>query len=317
MTEDLISVIIPVYNVERYLATCLDSVISQSYHNLEIIVIDDGSSDFSLQIAETYAAKDDRIKLYSFQNEGLAEARNRGLKVASAEFVTFVDADDMLLPKSLEILHRTIINHEADIVEGKTIKGKIFKEYIIPEKFSYSVYNSQEAIEDTLYQKNILASAWGKLFKTRLFEDITFSKGLIYEDLDIFYQLFDKADKIIKIDFPVYFYRDTEGSILNTWSPKRLDVLKVTENLENYISERYPQIIKAAQDRRLSASFNMFALCSLYKDKENANKCWNLIKETRLNSLTNPKVRFKNKAGILLSYLGSRPFALLSKIIYK
>ncbi|MCH5237986.1 MAG: glycosyltransferase, partial [Muribaculaceae bacterium] len=96
MGNELISVIIPVYNAERYLASCLDSILSQSYRNLEVIIINDGSSDYSLRVAEGYAEKDDRVRVYSFENEGPSEARNRGLSVATGDYLTFVDSDDLL-----------------------------------------------------------------------------------------------------------------------------------------------------------------------------------------------------------------------------
>lgn len=315
--EGLISVIVPVFNVEMYLSACLDSILSQSYKNLEVIVINDGSNDFSLQIAETYAEKDDRVKVYSFENEGLSAARNRGLSVATGDFISFVDADDMLYPDALKILHKTIVKEKAEIAEGKTIRGKVHGEIEINSHFKIKAYNAQEAIADVLYQQVLLPSVCGKLFKRDLFENISFEKGIFYEDLNIFYRIFEKCKKIIWIDYPVYFYRINEGSITNSWKSQRLDVLKVTENLESYISEKYPDLLPSAHDRRLSANFNMFALCSIYGDHENANQCWNHIRKTRRESLFNSKVRLKNKAGILLSYFGKHIFNLAARRIYK
>lgn len=315
--EPLISVIIPVFNMERYLSACLDSILSQSYKNLEIIIINDGSTDFSLKIAETYAEKEDRIKVYSYPNEGLSEARNRGLKLATGDYVAFVDADDILLPNALQQLEKFITKEKADIVEGKIIHKKFYKISKPPVKPIYKNFTPQGAIADVLYQKKLLPSVCGKLFKRELFDDLMFEKGIIYEDMNIFYKIIEKCNKITYINFPVYFYRTTEGSIINTWKPKRLDVLKVTENIENYISERYPALSPAAKDRRLSANFNMFALCSIHGDHINASKCWEYIKHNRKRSLYNPNVRLKNKTGIILSYLGKQIFKLVAKGVYK
>ena len=318
MEENLISVIIPVFNAERYLAACLDSVLSQSYRNIEVIIINDGSTDFSLKIAEKYAEHDQRIKLYSYKNEGQSEARNHGLSVATGKFITFVDSDDILLPKALQILKKIIdSNQEIDIVEGKIIKGKNILDLKIKERNKISLFSSTEAIENILYQRMMLPSPCGKLYKATIFEDLKFQKGLIYEDLDIFYKIFDKAERIALISLPVYFYRNVENSTINSWKPKRLDVLKVTEELENYIETKYPHILPAAKDRRLSANFNMFALCSIHGEKDNAGKCWEIIKKYRKSSFFNSKVRFKNKAGITLSYFGRPIFQTFSKIIYK
>lgn len=317
MAEPLISVIIPVFNAERYLAACLDSVLSQSYRNIEVIVIDDGSSDFSLKILDSYAEKDDRVKVYTQSNQGQSEARNHGLNVATGEFISFVDADDKLLPDALEILMSALQKNDVDIVEGKFIYGESDLPYHFKGKIEIDILSPEEAIQRVLYQKDMLPSVSGKLFKTYLFEGIRFTKGLIYEDLDIFYKVFERSRKIAYINRPVYFYRNNILSTINTWNSRRLDVLRVTENIENYIAQKYPDILPAAKNRRLSANFNMFALCSIHGDKENASKCWSHIRDNRMRSLFNSKVRFKNKAGIILSYFGKNIFKTFAKRIYE
>lgn len=316
MNEDLISVIVPVFNTESYLSACLDSILTQSYRNLEVIVVDDGSSDFSLKLAQSYAEKDDRIKVYSHENEGPSMARNRGLEVSTGDYITFVDSDDLLLPDALQILLEVLTHNNADISEGVSIREKVHSPVKIKKNLKTEIFTPQEAIADVLYQNKLLPSAWGKLYKSSLFQELRFEKGILYEDLNIFYRVIEKCNKIVWIDYPVYFYRITEGSIINTWKPQRLDVLKVTENLERYIVENYPDLLPAAKDRRLSANFNMFALCALNGEKEKANDCWKHIKSNRSSSLFNPKVRFKNKAGILLSYLGKNLFKSVSRTIY-
>lgn len=317
MVEDLISVIVPVYNVEKYLAACLDSILSQSYRLLEVIVINDGSSDFSLKIAQSYAEKDDRVKCYSYENSGLSMARNHGLDVATGNLITFVDSDDLLLPEALEVMISYMRQYEADMVEGGFIRGKVFSEVPTQKALKSIVLTPQEAIADTLYQKNLLPSACGKLYKKHLFENLRFQKNILYEDLNIFYKIFERCNKIVWTDFPVYFYRITEDSILNTWKNNRLDVLMVTEQMEEYIRENYPDLLPAAKDRRLSANFNMFALCSIHGEKEKAKECWDIIKRYRKESLFNSHVRNKNKFGILLSFLGKKIFSVAGKIMYK
>ncbi|MCH5238828.1 MAG: glycosyltransferase family 2 protein [Muribaculaceae bacterium] len=316
MGKPLISIIVPVYNVEPYLAPCLDSILSQSYKQLEVIVINDGSSDFSLKIAESYAEKDNRINVYSYENEGLAEARNRGIEHATGDLFVFVDSDDLLLPNAVEILCSFLLEKEADLVVGDFIRGKVYTEIKPPVSIKSKTFNHKEAIADVLYQKYLRPSFCGAIFRRKLFDSLRFEKGILYEDLNLFYRVFDECHKIVKIDYPVYFYRITESSILNSWKPQRLDVLKVTENIENYIAEKYPDILPAAKDRRLSANFNMFALCEINNDKENADRCWKLIKKNRKESLLNPKVRFKNKSGIILSYFGKNVFKFFSRIVY-
>lgn len=318
MTEELvISVIVPVYNVERYFASCLDSILSQDYKNLEIILINDGSTDFSLKIAETYAEKEDRIAVYNFENEGLAETRNRGLSVATGDWVTFVDADDMLLPGAIKMMMRVANETDAGIVEGKTICGKTHGNIKYKNFYKTQTFTPLKAIENVLYQKKLLPSMCGKLFKKELFDNLKFEKGILYEDLSLFYKVFERANIIAETEFPVYFYRTNEDSIIHTWQQHRLDVLKVTEDMEEYLRENYPDILPAAKDRRLSANFNMYALCSLNGEKKSALQCWEHIKKNRRTSLFNHKVRLKNKAGILLSYLGRHIFNIAARSIYK
>lgn len=317
MENTLISVIVPVYNCEQYLAACLDSILTQSHHNIEVIVVNDGSTDYSLKIAETYAEKDDRITVYSFENAGLAEARNRGLNVATGEYIVFVDSDDLLLPKALEVLLNILLKYSLDILEGKIIYGRSTRTIKYHSEITTEILTPEKAIGDILYQHKLLPSSCGKIFKQSLFNDERYRKGIIYEDLDIIIRLIEKTNKIGYTNFPVYFYRDNETSITHTWRQNRLDVLRITENIENFIAEKYPALMPAAKDRRLSANFNMFALCSLHGDKENAEKCWNHIKANRKPSLFNPHVRLKNKAGILLSYLGKNIFSFTSRRFYK
>ncbi|MCH5230346.1 MAG: glycosyltransferase family 2 protein [Muribaculaceae bacterium] len=317
MEDSIVSVIIPVFNVEPYLAPCIDSVLNQSHRQLEVIIINDGSSDFSMNIAEKYAEKDSRVTAFSHSHGGPSSARNHGIEAATGDYIMFVDSDDILLPNAVEILLSVLLEKDADLVEGETVRGRVYKEYYLPKSLKTKTYSTREALTDVLYQKNLIPSVCGKIFRKHLFDDLRFKEGIFYEDLDLFCRILSRCQKIVWINIPVYFYRITEGSIINSWKPKRLDVLKVTEDIEKYISEEFPEVLSAAKARRLSANFNMFALCSINGDPENATKCWQHIKENRKNSLLDPKVRLKNKSGALLSYFGRYVFEFVSRFVYK
>ena len=317
MEEILVSVIVAAFDAEMYLAACIDSVLNQSYRLLELIVINDGSDDFTQKIAETYSEQDQRVKTYSFEHEGLAETRNHGLSVATGEYIVFLDSDDILLPGALDELVRLLNETEADVTEGKMLRGKRMEEIKVQKKLKIKEYTGEEAIEEVLYQTGLSASVCGKLFKKELFEGLQFEKGILYEDLNIIYRIFERCKKVVRTDFPVYFYRDREGSILNTWKPDRLKVLDVTEKIENFIESQYPGLIHAAIDRRLSANFNMFALCRKHGEKEHAERCWEIIKGRRKMSLFNRRVRLKNKGGIILSYFGKGIFSMFARRVYK
>lgn len=311
-----ISVIVPVYNAEKYIIECIESVISQSFTDWELLLINDGSTDNTSNIIDEYELKDSRVKSFHFENEGLSVARNRGIDRACGNFIIFLDADDTLLPDSINKLYNVAVESKSDIVAGKIFKGKVIPK-ISDSVYEWSTFTPEKAIEKVLYQSILLPSACGKLYCKKLFKELRFEPGILYEDLNIFYLLFDRCEKITFINTLVYFYRLNLKSLTNTWCKKRLDVLNVTERLENYIINNHPSLIAAAQDRRLSANFNMFCLASMNNEIETADQCWEIIKSYRQSSLFNPKVRLKNKLGIIVSFLGKRFVLALGSIIYR
>lgn len=314
----MVSIIVPVYNVEKYIGECIESIIAQTYNDWELILVDDGSTDFSGRISDQYASKDSRISVVHIENGGLSCARNKGIEVAKGDLITFVDGDDVLYPYSLSLLVGIINDSGADIAMGvfnRAAEYSVIDTY--SNKLKVRLYTSVSAIEGVLYQKEIHHSASAKIYRRDLFEKIKFTEGILYEDLDFFYKVFVKCKRIAYIDIPVYFYRNTPGSILNSWSTKRFDVLEVTANIEKFIAKEYPALLPAARDRRLSANFNMLALASIRNEKTTADKCWEIIKKYRRESLLNPKVRLKNKFGILLSYIGRRPLVATLRLAYK
>lgn len=311
----MISIIIPIYNREKYIDKCIESILAQTYTDWELILVDDGSTDSSGEIAESYAKDNERISVIHVENGGMSWARNKGIEKTKGEYITFLDSDDELYPDSLKALLTALEGNDAEISIGSFVYGEK-KDKIPGNVCRERLYDSKEAIEDVLFQKKLLPSAWGKIYKRSLFDKIRFREGIYYEDLDLFYKLFLEAKKIVYIDTPVYFYRDTPGSILHEWKPKRLDVLEVTKRMEVFLEKTEPSLVRAARDRRLSANFNMFCLATIHGEKEIADGCWRLIKCYRKESLLNKKVRLKNKAGIILSYFGKRFFGFIGKIIY-
>lgn len=314
----MVSIIVPIYNSELYLEACVGSIIAQSFVDWELILINDGSTDSSGIIADRIALNNKKIKVIHTDNAGPSSARNIGLEVAHGDYIFFVDSDDLISRDSIKILYEIAKSTNADIIEGDFC----YSEKELPKKLKFQsgkmkIFTPEKAIENVLYQKELLPSVSGKLFKTELFQRTKFTFGIYYEDLNIFYHLFRASNKIVFYPAKIYFYRKTPGSILHTWNSRRLDVLKVTQNLEKYINKYYPSLSPAARDRRLSANFNLFALAKCNEDKEIMNNCWEVIRQYRIHSLFNIKVRLKNKIGILLSFLGKPCFALLCKFAYK
>lgn len=326
----MISVIVPVYNAEDYLEEAILSVFSQTYKDWELILVDDGSTDSSPALCDKAVKQSSKVKVTHKPNGGLSSARNAGMEIATGEYFLFLDADDILPANTLQLLKAVAQGYEADIVCGDMMRfcGKTPTTHDIhpSDKNSYYIktFSPEEAISDILYQKTIENSVSAKLYKRYLWEETRFRENTWYEDLDVFYRVFEKASKIVWIDVPVYFYRQHPGSYLHNFNLRRSDVLKVTERLIIYIGEYHAKLLPAARSRQLSANFNILGLIAangMTNTSESApiaDECWLKIKELRGESLRNPNVRLKNKIGIIVSYLfGRKGVEVLSKFVYK
>ena len=212
-----LSVIIPVYNVERYLRQCLDSILVQTFTDIELIVVDDGSTDQSGKICDEYAEKDSRIVVIHKKNGGLADARNAGLDVISGEYIAFVDSDDWICPQMYETLLRYQEKTDADIVSCKihffSDDGKIND--VWPKIEQDYIYNKRDFIDHFFpdIKRSIMPSVCNKIFKKIVFETIRFPLGRRYEDAYIQLDIYDSAKKIAIINEPLYEYRKRSGRI--------------------------------------------------------------------------------------------------------
>lgn len=292
-----ISVIIPVYNVEKYINQCINSVINQTYTNLEIILIDDGSPDRCGEICEEYALKDSRIKVIHQSNGGLSKARNSGLDIATGDYIGFVDSDDYIKDNMYEFLLQLLLKNNADISICGTFDIEKNSYY---EEEHY--YNSEEAIKLMLTETKFNTSAWDKLYKRDLFNGIRFPEGKIYEDLATIYKLFHKASKIVYNSQPKYYYRITPNSIMNqSFNYKNMDLLDASYELIEFIKKEYPALTFIAYNRlvRYCVSFLKTISNEKFNDKELIR---NLVVIVRTNS---PRYMISNYK------ISSKLFALL------
>lgn len=216
MIKDLISVIIPVYKVEKELPTCIDSIINQTYHNLEIILVDDGSPDNCPKMCDDYAKKDNRIRVIHKENGGLSDARNKGLELAKGEFIGFVDGDDFIDIHMYEKLYYAINSNQCDISEcysvsftGQDIPNAIFIDKI--EEYTPYSWLIESNSRDFLN-----CVVWNKLYRKDLFSGVKYPVGRKYEDEATIYKLIYKANKIIRISDKLYFYRQRMDSIMHS-----------------------------------------------------------------------------------------------------
>lgn len=212
-TLPLISVIVPVYNVEAYIEKCLQSICGQTYHNLEIILVDDGSTDASGTVCDKYAVRDSRIKVVHQPNGGLSVARNTGLEQATGEYLAFVDSDDWIESDMYEFLYRLLIENNADIAICSHFVEKPFPIKVKCSQERAIAFTRAQAMEMLVQDRIIRNYVWDKLYKRSLFENISFPQAQWYEDLAIMCKVFHQAHKIAMHSVPKYHYVIRENSI--------------------------------------------------------------------------------------------------------
>ena len=244
---DKISVIVPIYNVEQYLRKCIDSIINQTYKNLEIILVDDESPDNCGQICDDYAKKDTRIKVIHKKNGGLSDARNEGIKKATGKYLSFIDSDDYIEENMIGNLYKSIIENDSDISTCAKIIEYSNKKIIKNNKSNFCI-NNNEAMKRMLTFDEIDTSACDKLFKKDLFLNIKFPVGRYYEDMGTIYKVREKANKISHISDLGYHYIMRNDSITKEkFSEKQLDSLYFAEKIEKEVELNMPEIKEAGE----------------------------------------------------------------------
>ena len=254
-----ISIIVPVYNVEKYLPQCLDSIIAQTYQNLEIILVNDGSTDFCPQICDDYAEKDNRIKVIHKKNGGLSDARNTGYKLVTGDYLSFIDSDDFISLDFYSDLIKIAKDFNADIVECEFLKFNDEKE---TENLIYDTsiqeFDAELAIE-FLMKGKLKQVVWNKLYKTKIVDHHFFKTGKIHEDEFWTYEILARSTKIVKISKPLYFYRQQMQSIMaEKYSIKRLAGMDAREERIEFMLKNFPHLTHLAVKTFWHSAFNNY-----------------------------------------------------------
>ena len=258
MDNDLISVVVPVYNVEKYLNKCVDSIINQTYKKLEIILVDDGSSDTSGEKCDEYLKKDSRIKVYHKKNGGLSDARNYGIDKANGKYIGFVDSDDFIKDDMYAKLYNAIKIYDADVSMCRVIDcyGEIPP--IDNSNVQTILLNSHDAIKKVMEAEDISVHAVSKLYKRKIFDDIKFEKDRTTEDGIIMIELLDKCSKIAYVNSIEYFYIHRKNSITSRkFSERNYDVIYAYKKNAKIINQKYTDLSNIAQMRLCWAYFNV------------------------------------------------------------
>lgn len=310
----MISVIVPVYNVEDYLRTALDSLVAQTFKDFEVILVNDGSTDLSGEICEEYACLYSNFYVYHKKNGGQSEARNYGLNKAKGNFITYLDSDDYFEPYALELFMQIQQMYDVDIVstkekevyglESKSIHTKIFDKNI-------KIFDNRTFLEKAFYNDDVTVSNGGKLFKKHVL-NITYPNGKIYEDLYVFSEIALNSKRIAHTDIKVYNYLIRKGSTVHSCFQKnQYNFFEAIEHNHNILLERVPDDIeleKALIAKRVIGSF-ILSNQAIESSKEDIKEIQKQIRPYYLNLILNRKVSLSRKVQASL-------FLLMPKFYY-
>lgn len=275
----LISVIVPVFNIEHYLPDCLESILAQTYRNLEVILVDDGSTDGSAAVCEAYAQKDSRIRVIHKENGGVSSARNTGLDAARGELIGFVDGDDQIAPDMYMVLFEALVKHGADI-SSCDVNMLYGREKCSTENTSgnFRIWRGEAGVINLLSKAEMAPSVCNKLYVNTLFSELRFSDGIsVNEDYLANYYLYKAAKMSVHVDVPLYFYLKREGSCtMSSFDQKQVQQLDVARIILDDLTEKLPELLVYGEKHLLCS------LISVYNHSLSVRGYEELRKEIRL-----------------------------------
>ena len=283
MQNQLISVIVPIYKVEAYLIRCVESIVNQTYQNLEIIFVDDGSPDNCSKVCDEWSIKDSRIKVIHKKNGGLSDARNAGMKIATGKYISFIDSDDYVALDFFETLLSVMEKENSDIAECNVVK---FYEDGRSEKYSddlaITTFDTESALTGLIAENPFHQHVWNKLYKTQLVKDIHYAVGKLNEDEFWTYQVFGRAQKVSKINKTMYYYFQRSSSIMGeSYNIRRLDALEGKANRQKYIEERFPSLATQAKIDFYGSCLFAYQCVLKYMSGSEKKKASDVIKKYR------------------------------------
>lgn len=294
----LVSIVVPVHNVEKYITRCLDSIIAQTFDKVKIIIVENGSTDSSPEICKMYASKHEFIDYYIIQRVGISEARNFGISKVDTEYVMFIDSDDVVSDRFVEILYNAITKNKCDIVECDYVRFANNAQVEFDVNISRQlILNRKNAIRRLITNEHT-DYLWNKIYKTKMLKDLKFIPNRFYEDIAIMHNVFQRAKKVMYIDAKLYGYYANPTSITNTHDDKkREDVLLCWIERYEFCKRKYPHLKKRCLKKIFYYYINIFDYGLVYNDNlkrankyikayYNKRKYADLTKKDRLKILT-------------------------------
>lgn len=305
--QPLVSVIVPVYKVEKYLERCVNSILNQTYKNFELILVDDGSPDKCPEMCDEYAKKDLRVKVIHKENGGVSDARNVGMDEAKGEYITFVDSDDWIFPAYINEMIRLIQNNDAQI---SVCRFLITKQYTQNEKKTFlfeKVFSKEEALKTMLYQIHFDTSAGGKMYLADIIKKYQFPVGKRMEELAVVYKALLDSNVVAWTNRQLYgYYQNDESLTHQEFRVELLDGIELMDKQYENIIAKYPNLKKAASSKKFSVyCYSIRVLASQGREWEDLKaKLWQYIAAYRFSMLMDLNARTKNRVAAFLSYFG-------------
>ena len=317
MQTPLISIIVPVYNVREYIEDCLISLQKQNYPKIEIIIIDDGSTDGSGVFCDEFAKREPRMKVIHQENAGLSAARNRGLRESHGEYLTFVDSDDLVEPDYVQYLFNLINQNQTNLsvcpLKEITSKGKIVN---YGADYSDKLMSTEEALGRMLREEGFTVVAYAKMYHRSLWQGITFPENALHEDLAITYRLVMKCPKIAFGSEPKYIYRKRKNSISSSeFSDQKFSIITFTDQMCDAIEAKFPYLINTTNLRRMHARFSVLRQLVSVKDLTHSQQARekDIIKYLKTNKkfiTKNPYAHLRDKLALHSLMLGKKFFKI-------
>ena len=314
--NELISVIVPVYNAEKHIRHCIDSILTQTYQNFELILVNDGSKDNSLELCKAYEKQDGRIRVFDRENGGASAARNTGLDNMKGTYVLFVDSDDYISQNCLENLYKAAKLRDYDIVQCKISRtDEVLKDSIcVPfQDLDVTEITKIKALNYRMY----MVSACGKIYASRIFKNFRFKEGIIYEDEASYYILVDHSERIAILNETLYYYFMSDNSIMrNDNSVKNMDFIEIYEDRIKYFSDKNDEVLLGGSYFRY-CTILMFAIADVLTTKYVNADLEKLIALYKFHYAIARKSKYVRKKDKMLLFVFRRAPKLLGRLIGK
>ena len=302
-----VSMIIPVYKVEKYLRQCLDSVVAQTYHNLEVILVDDGSPDRCGEICDEYARKYEQFRVIHQKNQGQAAARNHAVQLASGVFIVFVDSDDLIVADHVEHLVAIQQKYDADLV----IAGGIYwyentpLPTIPPPKDVDRIVSAEEALSRMNYNRGMGAMPWAKLYQRDLLLAHPYPEGRIYEYLATTYKIVGDSKRIAYSRQIIYYWRQREGSTMHMkFDERQMAGIDAAKEQLAYMQERYPSVVPAAKARYMGKIVELMGIAMNSENSREIYKRLRTIMYYYKDVMADPKMKKSQKVRLFAMKCG-------------